>query len=237
MNKKYLLLITLCIFIYLGCDDIFEEDISEKKFNLYAPSDNITTTEVNQTFWWQEVEDATHYALQIVSPSFQSIEKLVLDSTVTENQFDYTLNEGTYQWRVKALNNISYTYSDTNTFIIESTDISGVNFDLLSPTNNLQSPDTVQSFSWENVTGATEYDLRIVSPSFSSMEELVVDTIINDQQISILLYNGSYEWRVKASNSISETISDTNTVVIDTTLTSKYDMFEPENHKLNILYG
>ena len=58
------------LFGFLRCDDIFEDDISTENISLYAPSDSIVTKIITHTFWWEEVEGADEYNLQIVTPDF-----------------------------------------------------------------------------------------------------------------------------------------------------------------------
>lgn len=108
MNYKLLLFIGFISFI-LGCSDIFEKDISEEEMFLQAPADNFISYDGNILFWWEYLEGAENYDLQVVSPDFDKIEKLLLDSTVSVNKFQQTFPVGKYQWRVSGINNQSAT--------------------------------------------------------------------------------------------------------------------------------
>ncbi|TKG88109.1 hypothetical protein EYV94_27635 [Puteibacter caeruleilacunae] len=80
------------------------KDLSAEIVTLMAPAADLSTAVKTLTFWWEEVSGATKYRLQIVSPSFDNIERLIEDVEVTGNKKTVTLTEGTYQWRVKAVN-------------------------------------------------------------------------------------------------------------------------------------
>ena len=111
----------LIMFCISGCSTIFENDIESEPVTLMAPCDGLRTSIVLQTFWWYYVKDATNYNLQIVSPNFDYVEKLVLDTILSVNKFQITLNPGTYQWRVNAFNSGYSTQYTTNTIYIDTT--------------------------------------------------------------------------------------------------------------------
>lgn len=90
---------------------------------------------------------------------------------------------------------------------------------VLSPTNNYVSSSTSIIFWWEEVKGADEYKLQVVSPSFINIQSLVLDTTIsNDKFIYGFDPNSSYQWRIKAVNSSSETEYAIFNFSIDSTL-------------------
>lgn len=119
MTRKFLF-----AFIYLialtGCETALEQPVTNKTVQLLAPANNVVSGETNQTFYWEILGDATQYQLQVVSPGFDSIVKLIVDTTISNNQFTQTLGQGRFQWRVKALNNSSSTsFSEAWNLIIE----------------------------------------------------------------------------------------------------------------------
>lgn len=91
-------------FLCVSCEDILETDISNKQMVLQVPADTASIAEGNITFWWKELKGARSYQLLIVSPDNVNPTKLVLDSTITTNQFSLELSEGKYQWCVKGIN-------------------------------------------------------------------------------------------------------------------------------------
>ena len=108
-NYLALLAVLLVAVISYKCSEAFEPLLSDQKVTLSAPLDGLTTTDSAQTFYWQLLKDATKYQLQVVSTKFDSIVRLVADTTITTNMFTIILKKGRYQWRVKALNNSTST--------------------------------------------------------------------------------------------------------------------------------
>ena len=104
LRTKYLLIIITNLFLIVSCEEILEKPLDEKKVVLLAPRDHLVTTDSVQLFYWQEMEGALRYQLEIVSPDFNSIERLIEDTTISKLQFQKKLLPGKYQWRVKAKN-------------------------------------------------------------------------------------------------------------------------------------
>lgn len=104
----------------MHCDDILEKDISDDNVNMLAPADHIELNTLNVNFWWQFVEGANKYQLQIVSPGFKAISQMVLDTVLLKNKWNGKLLEGNYQWRVKAINDYYATSYTTMTFSIDT---------------------------------------------------------------------------------------------------------------------
>jgi hypothetical protein len=101
--KKYVIL--LMIFFGGACEEALEISLIGKKPTLLAPVNNLNTIDTLQTFYWQKLDGATKYQLQIVSPKFDSIVRLINDTMILQNTFTKDMDTGTYQWRVKAINN------------------------------------------------------------------------------------------------------------------------------------
>ena len=108
------------VLLLLGCTEVFIEDISEVQVKLLSPGDSIVTTYTSQTFFWEIVNYAEEYEIQVVSPSFDSIEVFNHHEYLAENFKDLTLPPGTYQWRIRAVNGSGPTkYAQRNLEIIE----------------------------------------------------------------------------------------------------------------------
>ena len=57
------------------------------------------------------------------------------------------------------------------------------------------------SFVWEELYGATNYRVIIVSPSFSNIQSYVCDSTLTETQLDITLSAvGLYEWSIQAGN-------------------------------------
>ncbi|MDO3645226.1 hypothetical protein [Mucilaginibacter sp. L3T2-6] len=118
--KPYRLLILLAgmaAFFISSCEDIVEPSVKNKQVQLESPFNKFQSTSSTISFWWDEVEHATTYHLQVVKPDFTRPESLVLDTVITKNKFLDTLAPGNYQWRVMAENSSSQTaYSAVRSF-------------------------------------------------------------------------------------------------------------------------
>ena len=212
-NKFILFAITLGLFMLNGCEEFIEINLSGKQITILSPADNTETSTFSQTFWWEEVEGAGNYQLQIVKPNFSAIQQLIVDTTVSTTQFTYTLQPGTYQWRIRAKNGSSQTsYFTYNLTIDSSLDLSGQPVVLISPTDNYFTNSFANSFNWQTLPSADSYILQILSGT----------TVINTQTSTALVSNyifaaeGVYQWRVFAQNTTSNSSYYTRTITIDT---------------------
>lgn len=93
----------MVIFVLLtGCEEALEKTVEGKKVMLLAPTNNLVSTDTKQTFYWEPLDGAIKYQLQVVSPRFDSIVKLIADTPVIKNNLLLQLTPGVYQWRVRA---------------------------------------------------------------------------------------------------------------------------------------
>ena len=84
-------------------------------------------------------------------------------------------------------------------------DISSYTVHLNAPTSGWQSEDPKASFRWDEVPGAVNYKLEVVTPGFSVNHQLVFEKLLEAPKFDTSLVAGEYEWRVKAMNSASVT--------------------------------
>ncbi|NQY11237.1 MAG: hypothetical protein HRT71_17200 [Flavobacteriales bacterium] len=98
-----------------------------------------------------------------------------------------------------ALMTVLYSCSD----IIEK-DISEESVFLNAPAEGLELEDLTQTYWWDEVAGASYYNLQIVSPSFASAATVLLDTNVTSNKFTYTLSSGDYQWRVRAENSTSE---------------------------------
>ncbi|SRR5258705_9798890 len=115
MKRSNIFLITiLACLLAAGCEETLEKDIAGQKVNLLAPANNLITADTIHTFFWDNLDGANQYRLQIVSPRFDSIVKLIIDTPINRNTFMIDLNLNRYQWRVRASNSaFTSAFSDT----------------------------------------------------------------------------------------------------------------------------
>ncbi|TBN04459.1 hypothetical protein EYD45_07530 [Hyunsoonleella flava] len=115
--KRWILCLSLLCF---SCDDITEvEDISEETLVVLAPVNDAVVITNNLTFTWEGVEAAETYHLQIATPNFASAVQIVKDTTLNTTSFATTLNNNSYQWRVRAEKSGYHTTYTTQNFRVE----------------------------------------------------------------------------------------------------------------------
>lgn len=105
---------------FYSCSDIFVTDISDKKMTIISPTDSMHSQNSTQIFWWEPVPDADAYSVQIVSPFFSSVEKIMYDTTLTTNKIELDFTPGAYEWRICAFNSASITPYNYQSFQIDS---------------------------------------------------------------------------------------------------------------------
>ena len=56
-------------------------------------------------------------------------------------------------------------------------------------------------FKWEEVRGATAYELHVVRPSFDNIDQYVLDSTVASDEFRLILSPGAYAFKVRAINS------------------------------------
>ncbi len=93
-----------------SCEEILEPDLRAEKIVLLSPHDSTISGDTAQVFYWQHTRQYADYQLQVVSPGFDSMVKLVADTITSSNQVKLTLQTGKqYQWRVRGFNSSTST--------------------------------------------------------------------------------------------------------------------------------
>lgn len=228
LNRFYLVVITGIFASLLACDDILEEDIATDSVVLLAPVDSMVTDSFSITFWWEELEGASDYLLQVVSPSFESPFQLLVDTVIATNKFTYTFAPGNYQWRVKGQNFGFGTDFSSRTFVIDSSgNLSSQPLKLIAPENGFITNDTIIKFSWESIPIAEEYLFEIITPP--AFFQITTETSI---EVTFDKADAREEWRVTAFNENSITRSDIFEFTIDVTSPEKPSPVNPENEAI-----
>lgn len=216
---RYLKRIFILAFILTSCEEIIEvEDISNDAVILIAPVNEVVINTSSPTFSWQAVTDAEQYNIQIASPSFNEASQIVLDSLVSTTSFTQNLSEGNYEWRVKALNSAYETVFTTQGFSInpeEAEDISNETVNLLAPANNVTLTEGTVNFSWDNVPNADSYIIQIAQPDFDNTVEIIENESTTSTNFAVNMTANDYEWRIKATNAISETDYTTQSFTVE----------------------
>lgn len=229
MNKKNILISLLGLSILFACTkDVVEKDLNGKNIVLVSPADNDTLSSLTNVFWWNEMEGATKYHLQIVTPQFSSVQQLLLDSNIAGDHFSFTLPPGRYQWRVRGFNGSSETEYSVRTLTIDSTSsLAGQTLVLVSPANGfLTNSVSAMTFKWNGLYAAEDYRLQIINDSTSAN---VLDVIVPVDSFSYTLGGGKYTWQVRAQNATSNTLYTSRTFTIDVTAPPVSAMTYPLN--------
>jgi hypothetical protein len=204
---SYLLIILFAVIGLLSsCDDIIEPSINKSQVSLEAPANQYTSTSYTINFWWDQVDHALSYHLQVVTPTFASPGSLVLDTIVTNYKFAFSLNPGNYQWRVMAENGSSQTaYSAPRSFTVAATSIKQQSVQLISPANTFLTNQSTFIFQWGSIYGATQYRFEIDTNNFVNQNTVIANTVIPGQQINFTFPKSQvYQWRVRAENDTAQ---------------------------------
>lgn len=203
-NKIVLLLFSLLLF---SCEDILEEDISDKTAVVIYPLNNTTVTSNVVNFQWHEMKGATSYRLQIIAEDQQ----IVLDKSVTQTSFTAPVVPGNYQWRVRG-ENFAYNsaYSVNIPFsVIESDDLRNKQVILLSPDVDFYTNNTNLIFTWSRIVEAASYTFQLQrvtnGGAIINQQEGIVQTSLQINP-SIINQDAEYVWKVKAVNDEGETL-------------------------------
>ena len=214
--NKIIGIILICLLLS-ACSLIFETDISDSKVTLISPVDNLVTTTNTQTLWWDYVADAEGYNLLIVSPSWDSVVTLVIDSNLTVNKFQVTLSSGEYDWGVSAYNNSSSTvYTIHHISIDTSSDLGSQVVVLKSPAENYNTNDTAFIFAWYSIGAAQSYTFDIKYDSWDG-DNVIPTKIDYDDSLSLVLEEGIYYWGIQAHNDFSSTSYAIRNLIVDYT--------------------
>ena len=232
--RFYSLLAISIITMLYSCKDFIEPSITDQQVHINAPANGYQSTSYTVNFWWDTVEDALTYRLQIVTPEFQNTGALITDTLIKGNKFSFNLTPGSYQWRVKAENGSSQTvYSSTQSFSVAFSSIRQQKVQLGAPGNNLLTNQSSLSFSWGSLYGATKYRLQIDTNNFADENKVVLNQTTPALQTNFTLpKDQSYQWRIRAENDTAQAQwSSINTFTYDHTPPDVVSLTSPLNNQ------
>jgi hypothetical protein len=216
MKKANRIFIALLALVIYSCDDIIEEDISNDSIQTISPIEGAIIEGNTVQFSWQQLDGADDYRIQIINNN----QALILDSLATSSMFNYSLNPGNYQWRVKG-ENFAYTtqYTFPINFSVEASDnLINQNIILSTPSNNLYTNDTDIILTWQEIIGADYYDLE-VAKLFGGEQTVLQETNITSTsfnlQSDIFDEDAEYQWKIKAVNASSQTNFSERSIFLD----------------------
>ena len=207
MKKYSRCLIFIAFILFQSCDDVLEEDITDDAITVIAPLDG-TALEGNVVqFRWNALDGADEYRIQITGEQ----QLLVLDSLINKTVFDYQINPGQYQWRVRGEN---FAYVTPYTFpsnftVAASMDLSGQTITLKTPANNVYFNDPSINFSWKGIDTADFYYFQVFKVEGSNEVLVFEDDNVLDTSMVVskatFTDDAEYVWQVSAENEISAT--------------------------------
>jgi hypothetical protein len=218
MGHKLKLLSILCSFLLISCDDILEENLTDELVTPVTPTEGSTIINNVVNFSWEPLDGADDYRLQLVNPSNGSV--VVLDSLVTSTSFQYPLDPGSYQWRVRGENFAYQTaYSFPINFSVEaSSDLTNQSIILNTPSDDFYTNSTNILFTWNALAFADSYTFELVK-NLNGQTTLIQQTGITNTNFSVNAnlfdVDAEYIWKVKAINASSETMYTSRSVFLD----------------------
>lgn len=217
------------VILISACNEVFDDDITDAQLEIVAPRDSLATTKTTLTFWWNEVNDADKYRLQIVSTSFDTVLSIPVDTNLTLNKFEVTLNPGRYSWRIKAMNSGTETvWFARKLTIIDSPDLTDQEVILDSP-NDLDAFGTNRiKFNWTKLPNATKYSISVKKDSW--IGDLVFQSETVYDTISKVFPEGKYSWGVVGINEYSKSKAKSKTFFVDLTAPEKSTLQKPADN-------
>lgn len=198
-----MLFISLSLF---GCKDFIEKNISEETPQLILPANNTTINANPVHIKWEELEGATKYHIEIVSPEFANIQSFPLDSIVSGTNFFFGLDSAQYEIRITAMNaGFSSKPSAIKRFWVGTSQGGGNSVTLDSPNANEYNNENFDgNFSWNIVANAESYTFELhktstfAGPNVIPPLDQIGITGINTGITGNDLEEGTYCWGVKA---------------------------------------
>jgi hypothetical protein len=232
----FLLVFLTGIIAFSSCNDIIEPSIATSQEILEAPFNGYSSANYSVGFWWDQVNHALQYHMQIVTPNFDTVGSLVLDTLVSTNKFTFNLSPGKYQWRVRAENGSSTTaYTSARSFTILASSLTQQTEQLSAPVNNTLTNQGTALFQWQSLYGATQYQLEIDTNNFQNVNALVYNQTIPGVQVNFTFpKDQTYQWRVRAENDTAQSQwSAVNIITFDNIPPGPVSLVAPTN-KLTI---
>lgn len=236
LKYKITSLSVLSLLCFAACEEILEKPLTKVEMVLIAPADNTVSREYVQTFSWEPVDGALKYQIQIVSNTFEFPTLMLVDSSVTNNNFIYSLKPGTYQWRVRALNGSSKSPYVIRNLAIDTASMKDQQVRLTAPANGLLTNSGLVTFKWQVLFGAKNYRLQVDTAGFTG-SNLVLDQLVATNEYNFnLTKDAIYQWRVRAENDTAVSqYSLTQTITIDRTPPAAPLLTSPANDSTGLV--
>ena len=176
------------------------------EMTLLSPENNADKVSSILEFSWKELENTSEYVYQLSDNS--TFSSIILETNVKGTSYipDVLVYQKRYHWRVKAAgdgNDWSEVWTFTTGTEANDEEIISV-VTLLSPVHNADKVSTNLEFTWEALSGVSEYEYQLSdNSSFSStlQEKTVSGTTYTPDG---LVHQKRYHWRVKEAGNGDE---------------------------------
>jgi hypothetical protein len=206
-------------------------NVDQTKLTLMSPANNSLVIDKKVTFWWNLVNGAERYNLQIVSPTFSNPIKLISDQWITTNSIAVELEPGNYEWRVKAATRTSETNYSQSSFSIYNNDLSKQKTTLLKPQSAELTNKSLLKFSWDRLNSTAIYHFLIKKGSWET-GSVIQEISTTKTEIELPVNDGEYFWGVKAIDpqNSSETDYSVRNFMVDQTTPEVPELKAPANN-------
>jgi len=75
-----------------------------------------------------------------------------------------------------------------------------VQVSLQAPIDSLVTTDSIITFWWDTHQDAKFYRIQVVNPNFEKTHQLIADSLVDINQLTLKLKIGDYQWRVRPEN-------------------------------------
>lgn len=209
------LYISIVVLTVLACAKWVSVDISGDEIELISPLNDQADSIQNKTFVWHELKGANQYQIQVVSPQFDSALSYVVDSLISNPSYSLTLIPGSYQWRVRGVNDDFESKWSTRDLTIKSTaSLANQTITGITPNDGTNSNELPHTFSWNGLIAAQYYSVIVKDENDVNVE---VGTSTGPTFSYEFLKEGLFSVHIKAINDISASVTESISIRIDTT--------------------
>lgn len=168
--------------------------------SLVAPTDGSEMCDTTPMFDWSSVSWTSSYQIEVDDdPNFGSPE---VNVTISDSEYTpgTALPPGTYHWRVRACNDCGCsTWTSAWDLAVRPTPDAPFH---TSPSDGSTTGDSTPSLTWHYVVDAVEYRIQIDDDAGFGSPDPDQTTANTTFSPGSPLANGTYHWRVQASNSV-----------------------------------
>jgi len=235
MGNSMKLFSVLILLLFMSCDDILEENITDDLVTLITPTSESVIANNVVNFAWNPIGGAENYRLQVLDATQNHL--IVLDSLVSETSFQHPLDPGSYEWRIRG-ENFAYetAYSFPISFtVIASSDLTNQSVILNTPTANLYTNSTNIVYTWNALPFADSYTFELIK-NLNGQTTVAQQTGITatnySANASVFDVDAEYIWKVKAINTNTETGFTTRSIYIDRVAPNQPTLVTPADDEI-----